>query len=184
MKYTLAFFLMASVAALSVSVTPEYVRMPVGSNQTFEINMEGDGKLYDFKMYGPYLDWSTKTMWVGPYGKKAYVTFSPRAKGSYTLTAELGAARSEVIADVYLPVQTEVYTRIQAYRAEMTDPRAVAILDEAERLYNESRIELAEIKLMELENFGSTLPETSGTFMFILATFFALMALLAFKLLF
>lgn len=175
---------MASVAAVSVSVTPEYVRMPVGSNQTFELGLEGDGKVYDFKIYGPYLDWSTKTMWVGPYGKKAYVTFSPKTKGSYTLTAELGSARAEVLVDVYQPVQTEIYAKIQEYRAGLTDPQAIAILNEAERLYNESRLELAEIKLMELENIAPQIPGGSDTPMFLLATVFTLVALVVFKLLF
>jgi len=175
---------MASVAALSVSVTPEYVRMPTGSNQTFELNLEGDGKVYDFKIYGPYLDWSTKTMWVGPYGKKAYVTFSPKTKGSYTLTAELGSARAEVLVEVYQPVQTDVYAKIQEYREELTDPQSIAILNEAERLYNESRLELAEIKLMELESIRPKLPESSDIPLFLLATILALIALSAFKFLF
>ena len=176
------FFLLAAVAAASVSITPDYVRMPVGSNQTFTVSMTGDGKLYDLKLYGPYLDWNSRSVWVGPYGSKAYVTFSPLSKGDYMITAELGDAREEIEVQVYQPEASDIHTRIQVYRSEFKDPEATAILDEAERLYNESRFELAEIKLMEMEEL-TQLPEGSDIPLFLIATVLAIVAVLTFRIL-
>ncbi len=175
--------LMVQAFAVSVSISPGYVRMPVGSNQSFEIQMVGDGKLYELSVYGSYLSWQKQKIWVGPTGKSVQVVFSPLQQGEYTISAEMGDAHGEAVAHVYAPSASSVMEEIKRLRSQFSDPEALKILDEAERLYNESRFGLAEMKLRELEGYSppeTRLPEAPK---FFLVALLAVAAVVAAKLL-
>lgn len=184
MRYLfLVLLLLVGVFAVSVTVVPSYVRMPVGSNQTLEIQMVGDGKLYELKVYGAYLSWQTQKVWVGPSGRKTHVVFSPVEEGEYTVTADLGGVQGEATATVYVPSQSNIYERIQEFRARPLDADALAILNEAERLYNESRFGLAEMELNKLSGYEFQKSTTSEFPKVFLVAIVAIAAVVAAKLL-
>jgi len=183
-KYLVALFLLMAAFAVSVTIEPNHVRMPVGSNQTFEVKMVGEGKLYELRVYGAYLNWQTQKIWVGPTGKSAYVVFSPLGESEYTITADIEGTQAEATATVYTPSQSNIYERIQEFRSMQLDARSLAILEEAERLYNESRFELAEMELGKLGTLQNPEPSAPSEFpkIFLLALV-AVAAIVAAKLL-
>ncbi|MBR9680902.1 MAG: hypothetical protein GOU98_03710 [Candidatus Altiarchaeota archaeon] len=183
MKYLLALMLILApfYGFISTELSPNYARMPVNSNQTFTLQLTGDGKIYDLELYGPYLDWQTKTVWVGEKQKTLYFTFSPRGEGTYTITADMEGARDESTVDVYIPKSVDIISQIQNLRFQTDDPTNLAILNEAERLYNESRFELAEIKLNEVKIDNTS--TVSSIPKFALAGIIALISIIAVKLL-
>ncbi|MBR9689780.1 MAG: hypothetical protein GOV01_02715 [Candidatus Altiarchaeota archaeon] len=171
-------------AAVSVELSPNYARMPTNSTQTFTVNMEGDGKVYELKLFGSYLDWQTQKVWVGPSGKTLYVEFYPLGEGEYTITADFEDARDEATAVVYKPQTNDLWTRIQELRVQLSDSESIAKLNEAERLYNESRFELAELKLGEVElALESVIITHSELPKFFLAGLIAIISIVAAKLL-
>ena len=179
----LALLLLVPSFAISVDIVPNHVRMPVGSNQTLEIQMVGDGKLYELKIYGAYLNWQTQKTWVGPMGKSTHVIFSPLEEGEFTITADLGGVQGEATATVYAVSQNNILERIREFRAQVLDADSLAILEEAERLYNESRFELAEMELNKIVP-GDVLAETQSDFPKVfLVALIAVAAIVAAKLL-
>jgi len=124
-KYLLALMLLLVPfhAFVSISISPNYARMPVNSNQTFTIQLEGDGKTYGLELYAPYMDWQTKNVWVGSSKKTFYATFSPLGDGEYTITANLKdlkddyvIASDEATVNVYIPKSNDLWDRIQAMK--------------------------------------------------------------------
>ncbi len=171
-KFTFLIFSLAvlslSAMAASVEISPKYARIPVNASQIFEISLVGEGGLYDVKAYGgSNLDWNTKSLWVGSYGKKERVTFTPDGAGTYIITVEMGGERDSAEVEVYEPKASNIQDKIEELRSQLTKPEDIARLNEVERLYNESRMDLAEIRLQELmdqlsrevaESTPSTLP--------------------------
>ena len=137
--------------------------------------------MYDLELYGPYLDWQKKTVWVGENTKTLYVVFSPRGEGDYTITVDMQGARDESIVEVYVPKSIDLWSKIQNTRLQTDDPTNILIINEAERLYNESRFELAEIKLGEVNIDTSTTTSSIPNFAF--AAVIALISIIAVKLL-
>lgn len=185
-KLVLLLLLMAQAFAVSVQLQPDYVRMPVGSNQTFSIEMEGEGKVYELRLFGTYLSWQTQKVWVGPYGKTLEVTFSPTREGDYTLKADLQGEQSEATVLVYERETTDLPQRISGLRSRTSNPSVLELVDEAERLYNESRLQLAGMKLEEAESLLSKEQqplETSSMPQFILAAVVAVVALISARML-
>ena len=149
MKRLLFPLLLISVMALSIS--PTHVRMEMGDNETFEITMYGEGQVHDLEIFGPYLSWQTKRVWVGPRGKTEYVVFSPLDTGEFSISANFNGEIAESTIEVFNSKEIELFQRIQELREETNDPEILVRLDEAERLYNESRIQLAEFEVNEIE---------------------------------
>ncbi len=184
MKYLAVLLLLAPVVAESIRLSPTYVRMPVNSSQTITITLTGSGKAYDLKLYGPYLEWQSRRVWVGPSGKTLAVRFSPEAPGRYEVNAEFGRARSGMVAEVYVPDSMEgLYARIQELRREADSPEALAIIEEAERLYNQSRFQMAELKLRELEGIRTARKPPSDLPKVVLVAVLALLSIASLKLL-
>ncbi|MBR9681518.1 MAG: hypothetical protein GOV00_01830 [Candidatus Altiarchaeota archaeon] len=171
--------LLSSVSAsTSVELSPTFVRMPFNESQVFEISLTGEGKVYEIKAYGSNLDWSSKDVWVGSYGKKEYITFTPDAAGDYSITVELNNTRDSASILVYEPDSSNLWDEIVEARGKVVSLEEEALLNEVERLFNESRFELAEIRLDELvaglsnqvtQEDGSSLPQMLLIFLLLIA---------------
>ena len=158
-----ALFAVSAVFAASVEINPTYVRIPINGTQTFQIKYTGAGKIYDITAYGPDLSWDTKRLWVGAYGKDDSIMFFPQEAGTYEITIEMDGERDSAEVDVYTPSGSTLGTRIRELRSTLTNSEDVARLNEVERLYNQSRFELAEIRLNDLlEDLSERMPEESG----------------------
>ncbi len=139
------------IGAMALSISPTHVRMEVGDNETFEIDLIGEGQVYDLEIYGPYLSWQIKRVWVGPRGKTEYVVFSPLDTGEFSISVNFNGEVAETTIDVFDSEKIELFQRIQDLREATDNPEILVRLDEAERLYNESKIQLAEFEVNEIE---------------------------------
>lgn len=177
--------ILSQAFAASVQLRPDYVRMPVGSNHTFDVEMEGDGKVYQLQLFGPYLSWQSQKVWVGPSGKTLQVTFSPPREGDYTVKADFAGQRSEASVRVYARETTDIPGRISSIRSHTNNPAVLELVTEAEALYNQSRLQLADIKLQEAESLlaGEQPAEPSKLPQFLLAAVVTVVALLSARML-
>ena len=153
------------MAEVNVELSPTFVRIPLNKTQVFEITLTGDGKIHTLKAYGVGLDWATKNSWVGIYGKTEYISFTPEDVGEYVITVEMDNVRSSSSVLVYDPQEgsvSDLLDRIHEARSQASTPEDFARINEVGRLYNESRFELAEIRLDEfLEKLSKTSTQES-----------------------
>ncbi len=153
MKWISLFLLFAVSFALTVDVQPGYVRLPVNTTQTFQIRLgSGEGKVYTLEAFGPYLSWNIQDVWVGPSGKILSVSFSPEEPGTYTLSFRAGGESGSVTAVVYEEKKpTDIKDAIERFRKKVSTPAEKEKLLEIESLYNDSKYDLARIRISELD---------------------------------
>jgi hypothetical protein len=163
MKFLLALVLLLGSAfsvTPSVTISPNYVRAVVGANQTLEIRMVGEGKLYELNLFGSYLSWQTKKVWVGPGGKTDRVVFSPAEPGDYIITASFANRTFDLTAVVFEPASADLLQQVQSLKKRASG-EALEILEKAEGYCTEGKLELCE---MELDKLG-TLEENQRNFL-------------------
>jgi len=145
--------LLAGAFSLVVSIEPNFVRIPVNTSVAFTVSLsQGEGKVYRVQAFGPFLEWNEKEVWVGPSGKELTLDFHPSEPGTYVITVKAGSNSSSATAEVYVEERDEELLRkIEELKEKVKTEEERKQLEEIERLYNESRYEIARIRIQELE---------------------------------
>ncbi len=140
--------------AIAISISPSFVKVPLGENVSFTVEAFGEGKVETIKAIGPYLSWYEKSTWLPPSGKKLSLTFFALKEGSYTIKVKLGEKEARATVEVYKPSRPEeLWEEIQKLKKIAKGEELRKVL-EAEKLYNESKYELARLKLEEVKISG------------------------------
>ena len=167
MRYIISLALLLMLAwAVNISVEPTYARIPVNSSLSLTISITGgEGKLYRVEVFGPYVSWTSQNVWIGPQGKKLTVDFEPESPGQYSISVKVDSVSATATVDVFQPqTREDLRERIEELRKRVKTDEERAMLEEVERLYNESRYELAEMRMNELEKMLTENGEKSAIF--------------------
>lgn len=177
----MALFLVFSGALASVDLSPKFARIPINSSQQFEIELVGEGQVYEVKAYGSGLSWSTRNLWVGPYGKTETITFTPESAGDFMITVEMGEERGSAEVTVFQPQSYDIARQISEARQQVQTEEDREKLDAIEELYNQSRFQQAQIQLNQLvEDMQTAQEQNDGAatvLPHIILAFFLLLAL-------
>jgi len=145
--------LLLSAYGLEVSIQPSYIRAPINTSVSFTVIVEnGEGKVYTVEAFGPYLSWNRKEVWIGSEKREIPLEFFPKDTGKYTISVKVDSSSASAVADIYFSGGREdLAEKIRSLREKVKSEEEMKKLEEIEKLYNESKYEIVEIKIRELE---------------------------------